>query len=38
MARFWLGAAIGFVIGFGACVALVYVGAPYLFSCMELGQ
>jgi len=33
MARFWLGAVIGFAIGFGACVALVYVGAPYLFSC-----
>ena len=36
---YWVvGIAIGAVIGFGACVALVYVGAPYLFSCMELGQ
>lgn len=24
---------VGLAIGFGACVALVYVGAPYLFSC-----
>lgn len=31
--RRWIGASIGFVIGFGLCVALVYVGAPYLFSC-----
>jgi len=31
--KFWLGVAIGAVIGFGLCVALVYVGAPYLFSC-----
>lgn len=34
MARFWLGAAIGSVIGFGICLALVHWAAPYLFNCL----